>query len=84
MTASKIAPQRTFPKQLTKFVKFLAVVFEAAGKFETDAFFQRKFHLILRGLTEFQVFRVLTEFRIPVVFQFPRDSQALTVRQVSF
>ena len=60
MTASKIAPQRTFPKQLLEFVELLAVVFEAAGKFETDAFFQRKFHLILRGLTEF---RVLTEFQ---------------------
>jgi len=39
MTASKIAPQRTFPKQLPEFVKFFAVVFDAAGKFETDAFF---------------------------------------------
>ena len=41
-------------------MEFFAIVFEAAGKFETDAFFQRKFHLILLDLSEF---RVLTEFQ---------------------
>ena len=40
MTAMKVAPQRTFPKQLLEFVEFLAAIFEAAGKFEPDAFFQ--------------------------------------------
>ena len=47
MSAMQIAPQGTFPKQLPEFVKFFAVVFDAAGKFETDAFFERQFHLLV-------------------------------------
>ena len=63
-------------------MEFFAIVFEVAGKFETDAFFQRKFHLILRGLTEFQVFRVLTEFQETLGLTAVREVQvplALTV-----
>ena len=77
MTAMKIAPQRTFPKQLLEFVELLAVVFEAAGKFEADAFFQRKFHLILRWLG-FQV-----RWELPVLWV-SQDFQELRVQQVSF
>ena len=62
MPTMQIAPQRTFPKQLPEFVKFFAIVFDASGYFETNAFFKRQFHLILLDLTEFQV-RNLTAVR---------------------
>ena len=47
MPTMQIAPQRTFPKQLPEFVKFFAAVFDATGKFETDAFFERQFHILV-------------------------------------